>query len=158
MIRLVIALLLVMTAFPASAQTPTVLGQSVMGTWLTASKAAQIQLAPCADPVRGPVCGQIVKLIEPKDASGKPMAPEDVVDARNADPSLRDRKVLGMVMLYDFAKTGDPNSFESGTIYSGENGKTYKANISLQPDGTLRLRGYVGVPMLGETQIWTRVQ
>ena len=45
-----------------------------------------------------------------------------------------------------------------GQIYNGENGKTYNANISLQPDGTLRLRGYVGSPMFGETQIWTRIK
>jgi uncharacterized protein (DUF2147 family) len=47
--------------------------------------------------------------------------------------------------------------FEDGHIYNGENGKTYNANISLQPDGKLRLRGYVGTPMFGETQLWTRV-
>ena len=52
----------------------------------------------------------------------------------------------------------DGNAFEDGQIYNGENGKTYNANIGLQPDGTLRLRGYVGTPMFGETQIWTRVQ
>ena len=44
-----------------------------------------------------------------------------------------------------------------GQIYNGENGKIYNANISLQPDGKLRLRGYVGSPMFGETQLWTRV-
>ena len=153
MTRLFVALLAVLSAFPASAQAP-----SVIGTWLTASKVAQVQLAPCADPARGPVCGTIVKLIDPKDDSGNPIAPEDVVDRRNPDPAQRGRKVLGMVLLYDFAKSAEPNNFESGTIYSGENGKTYKANISLQADGTLRLRGYIGVPMLGETQIWTRIQ
>ena len=43
--------------------------------------------------------------------------------------------------------------------YKGQvTNKTYKANMGLQPDGTLRLRGYVGTPMFGETQIWTRVQ
>ena len=153
MTRPLVALLVALCAFPASAQAP-----SVMGTWLTASKVAQVQLAPCADPARGPVCGTVVKLIDPKDDSGNPIAPEDVVDRRNPDPAQRSRKILGMVLLYDFTKTADPNSFESGTIYSGENGKTYKANLGLQADGTLRLRGYVGVPMLGETQIWTRVQ
>ena len=45
-----------------------------------------------------------------------------------------------------------------GAIYSAEDGKAYKANLSLQADGTLRLRGYVGAPILGKTQIWTRVQ
>lgn len=153
MTKLIVALFVALCAFPASAQAP-----SVMGTWLTASKVAQVQLAPCADPARGPVCGTVVKLIDPKDDSGNPIAPEDVVDRRNPDPAQRGRKILGMVLLYDFAKTADADAFESGTIYSGENGKTYKANISLQADGTLRLRGYVGVPMLGETQIWTRVQ
>ena len=153
MTRLFVAMLLVMPALPVAAQAP-----SVMGTWLTASKLAQVQLAPCPNPATGPICGTIVKLIDPKDDSGKPIAPEDVIDRRNTDPALRSRKVLGMVLLSGFAKTGDPNMFEEGTIYNGENGKTYKANISLQADGTLRLRGYVGTPMFGETQIWTRVQ
>jgi hypothetical protein len=26
----------------------------------------------------------------------------------------------------------------------------------LQADGTLRLRGYIGVPLLGESNVWTR--
>ena len=66
--------------------------------------------------------------------------------------------VLGMPLIWGFKKTSDPNSFEDGHIYNGENGKTYTANISLQPDGKLRLRGYVGTPLFGETQVWTRVQ
>lgn len=139
--------------FPVAAQQP-----SVMGTWLTASKSAEIQIAPCPNASNGPICGTVVKLNDPKDAGGKPVAPEGVVDTRNADPALRTRKVLGMVLLYNFVKTTDPNTFEEGTIYNGENGKTYKANMSLQPDGSLKLRGYVGTPMFGETQIWTRVR
>ena len=63
-----------------------------------------------------------------------------------------------MPLIWGFKKTADPNVFEDGHIYNGENGKTYNANISLQPDGTLHLRGYVGSPMFGETQIWTRVK
>jgi len=138
---------------PLSAQTP-----SVMGTWLTASKAAEVQIAPCANAANGPICGTIVKLNDPKSPEGKPVTPEEATDVRNADPALRSRKVLGMVLIYNFVKTTDPNTFEEGTIYNGENGKTYKANLSLQPDGTLKLRGYVGTPMFGETQIWTRVR
>ena len=62
-----------------------------------------------------------------------------------------------MIKLCDFNKPADPNSIEARPFPNGENGKTYNANISLQPDGKLRLRGYVGTPMLGETQLWTRV-
>jgi len=68
------------------------------------------------------------------------------------------RKILGMPLIWGFKKTSDPNAFEGGQIYNAENGKIYSANISLQPDGTLRLRGYVGSPMFGETQIWTRAK
>ena len=64
---------------------------------------------------------------------------------------------IGMPLIWGFKATSDPGTFESGQIYNGENGKTYSANISLQADGKLRLRGYVGSPMLGETQLWTRV-
>jgi len=84
------------------------------------------------------------------------VAPEAAVDRRNADPALRSRKILGMILLYGFKKGSDPNSFEGGTIYSAEDGKTYGAAISLQPDGTLRMRGSSGI--FGKTQIWTRVQ
>ena len=151
--RLVIAAILAATVFPVSAQAP-----SVMGLWLTESKAAQVQVAPCADAARGPLCATIVKLLEAKGDDGKPVVPGEAVDRRNADASLRTRKIEGMVFLYDFKKRSEPNAFEGGTIYNVEDGKTYSANIALQADGTLRLRGYAGLAMFGKTQIWTRLQ
>jgi len=149
---LLLAALLGTLASTASAQQ-----SSVMGTWLTASGVAQVRIAPCSDPAGGPLCGFIVGLINPKGPDGVVVAPEAATDYRNADPALRSRKVLGMPLIWGFKKTADPNAFEDGRIYNGENGKIYNANISLQPDGKLRLRGYVGSPMFGETQVWTRV-
>ena len=151
--KLFVAMLLGALASTASAQQ-----SSVMGTWLTASGRAQVRIAPCPDPKNGPICGTIVALIEPRGPDGTVVAPDAVVDMRNPDPALRGRKVLGMPLIWGFKKTSDPNAFEDGQIYNGENGKVYNANLSLQPDGKLRLRGYVGTPMLGETQLWTRVK
>ena len=151
--KLLIAAMLMTVGSAVSAQ-----AQSVMGTWLTASGVAQVQIASCADPSAGPLCGFIVGLINPKGPDGQVVAPDVATDYRNANPALRSRKVIGMPLIWGFKKTADPNVFEDGHIYNGENGKTYNANISLQPDGTLRLRGYVGSPMFGETQIWTRVR
>jgi uncharacterized protein (DUF2147 family) len=62
-----------------------------------------------------------------------------------------------MPLIWGFKKASDANVFEDGQIYNGENGKIYSASISLQPDGKLRLRGYLVSPMFGETQVWTRV-
>jgi uncharacterized protein (DUF2147 family) len=150
--KLITGLLLGASALPASAQE-----SSVMGTWLTASGAAQVRIAPCQNPASGPICGSIVGLTNPKGPDGKAVPPEAATDYRNTDPALRGRKILGMPLIWGFKKTADPNTFEDGQIYNGENGKIYNANISLQPDGKLRLRGYVGSPMFGETQLWTRV-
>lgn len=130
----------------------------VYGVWLTESKSAHVEIYRCPEAARGPVCGRVVRLLDPKGADGKPVKPEDAVDHRNPDSNLRGRKTLQMVFLYDFKPTSTANSFEDGAIYSAEDGKTYKANLSLQTDGTLRLRGYVGMPMLGKTQIWTRAR
>lgn len=143
--------LLASSASTASAQ------QGVMGTWLTASGVAQVKIGPCPDAASGPICGFIVGLINPKGPDGKVVAPDVATDYRNENPALRSRKVIGMPLIWGFKATSDPNVFDGGQIYNGENGKIYSANISLQPDGKLRLRGYVGTPMFGETQIWTRV-
>lgn len=156
--RLVIATSAAAAALAAIALPGAAQAQSVMGKWLTQSKTAEIQIAPCTDRARGPVCGTIVALHNPKGPDGQVVAPDAATDFRNADPALRSRKVLGMPLIYDFKAGSAANSFEEGTIYNGENGKTYKANISLQPDGTLRVRGYVGSPMFGESQTWTRIQ
>ena len=148
----VAAAVLVGLASTAAAQQP-----SVVGTWLTASGKAQVRIEPCPDARNGPICGFITGLIEPRGPDGTVVAPDAATDWRNGDPALRGRKVLGMPLIWGFKATSEPNAFEDGKIYNGENGKIYNANISLQPDGKLRLRGYVGSPMFGETQLWTRV-
>ncbi|HKU95689.1 MAG TPA: DUF2147 domain-containing protein [Vineibacter sp.] len=132
--------------------------QSVYGVWLTQSESAHVEIWSCDAQGRGPICGRLVKLIDPTGPDDKPVAPEELVDSHNPDPALRDRKILGMVFLYDFEATSDPNVFEDGSVYNAEDGKTYRANITLQRDGTLRLRGYVGIPLFGRSEIWTRVR
>lgn len=150
--QLFVLLSVILFAPQASAQQP-----GVFGTWLTASGVAQVKIGTCTDPKQGPLCGFIVGLTNPKGPDGQVVAPEAATDFRNENPALRGRKVIGMPLIWGFKPTSDPNSFEGGQIYNGENGKIYTANISLQPDGKLKLRGYVGTPMFGETQLWTRV-
>ena len=151
--RWVLAGIVAAASLPADAQT-----SSVMGTWLTEGNTAHIRLAPCPDASRGPLCGTIARLLEARGADGKPVDPALAVDHRNADLNLRRRRIQGMIFLYDFKNGSEPDSFEGGTIYNPEDGKTYNANVSLQADGRLRLRGYAGLPMFGKTQVWTRLQ
>ena len=129
----------------------------VMGVWRTESGNAQIRIGKCADAASGPVCGAVVALASPTGPDGKPVAAEQATDWRNSDPALRARKVLGTTMLWGFKAAASPGSFEGGQIYNGNNGKTYSANMTLLPDGKLQVRGYVGTPLFGESQVWTRV-
>ncbi|MEX2015418.1 MAG: DUF2147 domain-containing protein, partial [Candidatus Hydrogenedentales bacterium] len=54
-------------------------------------------------------------------------------------------------------------AWDSGTIYDPNNGKTYKCVIKYAKDETVQggekldVRGYIGVPALGRTTVWTRV-
>lgn len=150
--KLLVAAVLASIAVPASAQQ-----SGVMGTWLTASGVAHVRIEPCPDPASGPVCGTVASLLNPKGPNGQGVAPEEATDYRNENAALRSRKVIGMPLIWGFKAASEPNAFEGGHIYNGEDGKTYSANISLQPDGKLRLRGYLGTPMFGQTQLWTRV-
>ena len=149
---LLATIVLCATVSTASAQQGT-----VMGTWLSESGVAQIKIGPCPDAASGPICGFVVNLINPRGPDGAAVAPEAATDYRNENPALRTRKVIGMPLIWGFKQAAQPNTFEDGKIYNGEDGKTYNANISLQPDGKLRLRGFVGTPMFGKTQLWTRV-
>jgi uncharacterized protein (DUF2147 family) len=59
------------------------------------------------------------------------------------------------MFLYGF-KPAEPDVWEGGTIYDPNNGNTYHATIRLQADGALRLRGYIGISLIGASEVWTR--
>lgn len=119
-----------------------------IGVWLTESGSGHVEIAPC-----GPaLCGKIVWLKEPLTEKGEPKT-----DRHNPDEALRPRPILGLPMLDGFVAASG-GGWEGGTIYNPEEGKTYKCVMSLDDPNKLRVRGYVGIPLLGKTQIWTRVR
>ena len=123
----------------ARAQAP-----SATGGWLSEDGKGVIEIYPCG----GKLCGKLAWLAEPN-SDGKPK-----LDRNNPDPALRRQPLCGLTMLRDFRQL-EPNRWGDGLIYNPENGKTYHATLTL--DGNqLKLRGYVGIPLFGETQTWTR--
>ena len=79
-----------------------------------------------------------------------------MVDAKNPDPALRSRPLLGLTVLQDLRQTGE-GIWEDGKIYNPDDGKEYQARMSIQEDGTLHVRAYVVLEVLGKTQVMTRV-
>ena len=67
----------------------------------------------------------------------------------------RDQPALGLVIIRNMKSDGD--AWTGGDVLDPENGKVYTATLRLEDGGkVLKLRGYVGVPMFGRTQTWTR--
>lgn len=119
-----------------------------VGVWLHDNKRIEIEIAPCGDRL----CGKLVWFRRPNDAQGLPL-----VDFENADPALRTRPLLGLTILQGLRRTGD-NTWEDGNVYDPDDGENYTASMSINGDGTLRLRAYVLLPLFGKTLIWTRVR
>lgn len=81
------------------------------------------------------------------------------LDDNNPDESLRSRKFVGILMMQDFVYDADDAQWTDGTIYDADSGKTYSCNMWYK-DGdpqVLNVRGYVGISILGRTEIFTRV-
>ena len=137
---LALAVVMAVSAVAAKAQQPEVLGR-----WLTENRRGVIEIYPCGDKL----CGKLVWLIEPI-RHGAP-----AIDDKNPQPELRQRLLCGMEMLGGFRPV-EPLRWGDGWIYDPDSGKTYRATRSLQNANVLKLRGYVGIPLFGESQSWTR--
>ena len=62
-----------------------------------------------------------------------------------------------MDLIADFSRKSD-RQWVNGRIYDPRDGKTYKCKMTLQKDGTLKVRGYVGVSLFGKTVVWNRIE
>lgn len=71
--------------------------------------------------------------------------------------AMKDRPLVGLQILWGFKKDG--SQWPGGQILDPETGKIYRASLALEDGGKkLRLHGYIGIPLLGRTQVWTRVE
>jgi uncharacterized protein (DUF2147 family) len=114
------------------------------GRWITASGNLEVEVAPC-----GPaLCGVVTKVI----ANHSMSRPGEAMQPADSQPAL------GMALLKDFmADAGDADNRQwHGEIYNRENGKTYRCVMSLDANGAMVLRAYVGLPLFGKTQLWQR--
>lgn len=83
---------------------------------------------------------------------------EVIKDTKNPNKSLRDRSVIGIEFLIGFVFNGK-SKWEGGTVYSIDNGGTYRGKIWLEDQGkTLKMRGYWGISFIGRTATLLRVE
>jgi uncharacterized protein (DUF2147 family) len=132
------AVLMLVTGAACAADDPST---AVLGNWLTEPKDGIIQITRS---VAGLYEGRIVGGNQP----GK-------LDSNNPDVAKRALPLRGQVILHDLKYDGD-GKWVDGTIYDPQGGKTYRCKLELRGDGTLKVRGFIGISLLGKTQLWTR--
>lgn len=71
----------------------------------------------------------------------------------------KDQPVQGMTILRDVKAGDEAGVWEGGDILDPNDGKVYKVRLKLIDGGQkMEVRGYIGMPLLGRTQTWLRVE
>jgi len=96
----------------------------------------------------GKIFGTIEKLFRGPDEDPDPLCVE-------CSGELKNKPIIGMTILRDLVQ--DDDEWTDGTVLDPANGKTYDVTISVQDGGRkLKVRGYLGISLLGRTQYWVR--
>ena len=140
-LRVAALLVLAGTAFGPSAWAADEKLAQAAGNWLTEPQDGIIQVTVAAD---GRLEGRIIGGNHP-----------GLTDEKNPEPARRQLVLRGQVILRDMKYDGDGN-WSGGTIYDPKKGKVYKCQVELLAAGSLKVRGYIGIPLLGISQKWTR--
>jgi len=113
---------------------PAAAAPAPVGDWLTEDRGGVIRIGPCG----AALCGEIVGLSD--------WPAHDVKRDVHGAPQCH------LTLLADLRLQSDARWH--GTVTDPEDGRSYSAEVWVPADGTLRLRGYIGLPLLGSTQLW----
>jgi len=139
-ILLLLTTLLLAATFRLAATPPPPAAEAITGKWLTADKQGTIQIYQQQNRFFG-------KIVGPQ---------QNQLDTKNPNKKLQSRPILGAVILQNFRFDGQ-GTWEDGTVYDPNNGKTYSCSMKLRNANTLEVRGYIGFSLIGRTEVWTRV-
>lgn len=122
---------------------------SPVGRWKTVNDATgKVKSIVAIRQVNGQLDGTIETLLSP---------PVPHPTCNLCSGAMKDRPLVGLQILWGF--TQDGSQWSGGKVLDPENGKVYHASLTLEDGGKqLRLRGYIGVPLLGRTEHWLRVE
>ncbi len=140
------------TATPTPTKTPRPAASkplTVTGFWQQADDQGQVGGWFYFTEVNDRYEGRIVKMF--------PKPGDKVYETCTACPgNQKNAAMLGLTLVKGMHREG--LKYTDGTIMDPRNGSVYSAQMELSPDGQkLSVRGFLGLPMLGETQVWTRL-
>lgn len=119
---------------------------SPVGRWKTQD--AEIEIFE----VDGKLSGKIAALNKEYTSDGI-----EKTDISNPDPAKRSRPLVGLVFMTGFTPKGS-GKWDHGTVYDPKTGNTYASFLEYDGGDTLKLRGYIGISLIGRTAVWTKVK
>jgi uncharacterized protein (DUF2147 family) len=132
-------------------------GDAILGLWQTQPSTAghaQVEITKVGSTYGGRIVWLEIPLYPPDDEQG--MGGKARVDRNNSDPARHTAPIIGLEIVHDFVFAGD-NQWKDGFIYDPDNGKTYRCKARLEGN-VLKLRGFIGISLLGRTTEWVRVE
>lgn len=121
----------------------------ILGYWLNEDQDGKVEIYK----ENGKYYGKLVWLKFPIDEeTGKPK-----LDKHNPDDELKKRPSKGIILMNDFEYDGD-GEWDDGEIYDPKSGKTYSCYMKLESMNKLKVRGFIGVSLIGRTTYWTRTE
>ncbi len=98
----------------------------------------------------GVLSGEILEVLDPK------TQPDAVCGLCTDD--RKDAPIVGLTIIRNVELGSRQNGpWDGGEILDPKDGKVYKVRLKLADAGRkLEVRGYIGTPMLGRTQVWYR--
>ena len=151
--RLTVLLTMICLAVSLLAAQPPAAGaadlQSPVGLWKTVddetnTERSIVEITRVGDELQG----RIVRIFYRPDEK-----PDPVCEA--CEGERKGQPIIGMTFLWGLKSDGD--GWAGGAILDPKNGKIYNAKANLDDGGRkLRVRGFIGTPLLGRTQVWLR--
>jgi uncharacterized protein (DUF2147 family) len=137
------SLLLVSTGFATAAE------RTPVGTWNTVNdetheRTAVVEIVDHD----GALSGRVTALFPKPGQNPAPLC-------KDCSGDKKDQPVIGMTIIWNVHRDGD--EWNGGEIFDPDGGKTYRCRMHVSDDGQkLEVRGYIGISLLGRTQIWER--
>ncbi|KTD20734.1 DUF2147 domain-containing protein [Legionella londiniensis] len=139
-------IVLSLVTFLAFFYMPQAMADMPVGTWTTmddktGKKRAVVELSL----KNGELSGKIVKVFREKGDKGI---------CAKCPGEFKNKPIEGLTFLWGLKDQGR-GVWSSGQILDPKSGKIYRAKLSMHGD-KLYVRGYVGLAMLGRTQVWVK--
>lgn len=117
------------------------------GIWIDDTGKGAVKIEICSETT---LCGHIVWIKDPLKKNGRPLT-----DELNPEPSKRSRLICGLQILGNLEKTSE-GGFDNGWVYDPKRGQQFSVALDLVSNNKLKVTGYKGMRLFGQSFIWTR--